>query len=63
MTNEELKKEFSRWVDNGKGDVWYREKDWTAWGLISVSWDNDLAYYVTNDSQAEFRKIVIEMSP
>ena len=60
MTNEELIKEFSRWLNNGKGDVWYREEEWSSWGLISVAWDNKDAQYITNDKHAELRKLQID---
>jgi len=59
MTNEELIKEFSRWLNSGKGEVWYREDEWGSWGwgLHIVSWDNKDAQYIANDKHAELRKL------
>jgi len=56
MTNGELKKEFSRWVDNGKGRVWYR-KD--GWSLSAVLWKGE-GTYVTNDRHAKLRMVQVD---
>ena len=56
MTNEELKKEFSRWVDNDKGKVWYRNEYWT---FVTPMWNNT-GHYITNDKHAELRRLAID---
>ena len=60
MTDKELIDEFGRWVANGRGAIWYREEEWSSWGLISVAWDNKDAQYITNDKHAELRKLQID---
>jgi len=57
MTNEQLKKEFGRWVDNGKGMVWYSHGN--DWKFIQPSWEYD-GHYITNDKHAELRKLQID---
>jgi len=58
MTNEELKEEFGRWLDNGKGEIWYKYAG--DWELHSVTWDSSVAYYVTNNKHQELRRLQID---
>ena len=57
MKNDKLKQEFDRWLDNGKGEIWY--KNIGAWYLQYVNW-NGTGSYITNDKHAELRKLQID---
>ena len=58
MTNEELIKEFIRWVNNGRGKVWYLNCD-NRWELLYPAWTN-LSVYITNDKHAKLRRLQID---
>jgi len=63
MTNEELMKEFKRWMDAGRPQVYVRTishfKD-DIWKSISNPIWSSNEYYIVNDEQAELRKLQIE---
>ena len=61
MTNEELKNEFSRWLDNGKGEIWYKTIDTREWLLVVTKWCST-GSYITNDKHQELRKLQIDES-
>jgi len=58
MTNEQLKKEFSRWVDNEQGLVWYKGD--SVWMLIATTWSGT-GHYITNDKHQELRRLEIDI--
>ena len=60
MTNEELKKEFGKWVDEGKKSVWYRSDEDDRWALIAFATWVFEGYYITDDKHAEMRKLQID---
>jgi len=61
MTNEKMVNEFSRWLNNGKGKIWYRgEIGIHPWELLRYpSWET-IGHYVTNDEHSELRKLQVD---
>jgi len=62
MTNEQIKKEFSRWIDAGKPPVWTNDIDNPiTWSLIQLpTWAVDHYIYIVDDKHAELRKLQID---
>ncbi len=63
MTNEEIKKEFNRWIDAGRPAVWYKSNVDNQWRLVykgeNPSWITDFTYIV-DDKYAELRILEID---
>ena len=59
MTNEELIREFSKWVNSGKGDVWYRKANTKKWCIAFPNWEGN-GHYIVEDKHTEFRKLKID---
>ena len=60
MNNEQLKEEFSRWIDSNRPRVYYRQKDYKTWFVTNFpNWENDIVYIVEDD-QASLRKLQID---
>jgi len=56
MTNEEIKKEFNRWIDLGRPNVWQWFPGVNRWETVSkFSWLNNTTYII-DDKYAEIRK-------
>ena len=59
MTDKALIDEFCRWVDNGKGDVWYQNITTKEWYTTYPTWDST-GHYITNDKHQELRRLQID---
>jgi len=60
MCNEQIKKEFIRWINAGRPKVWYKRSN-NSWGYVvgAPAWDyRDI--YIVDDEQAELRKLQID---
>jgi hypothetical protein len=59
MNNEELVKEFKRWVEADRPQVWFKGPDMDTWkltaGVHTPSWSHNFTYIV-NDRHSEIRK-------
>jgi len=57
MTDEQVKKEFGRWTDAGKPNIWVRHERATVWDKVhSPLWRTPNTIYVIDDEYADVRK-------
>jgi len=59
MTDEQVIKEFERWIDAGRPRVWYSDAGRLWVSTNCPRWDEDTTYIV-DDEQAELRKLQID---
>jgi hypothetical protein len=60
MTDKEIIKEFTRWINADRPKVWYKdgEQGWTT--ASAPNWGNKDVYFIVNDEQAEIRRHLVD---
>ena len=60
MTNEQIIKEFTRWILAGTPGIWIKQDDSTIWYLEHTTcWTSSNATYIVDDEHAELRKLQV----
>jgi len=60
MTNEEIRKEFSRWISIRRDNVWCRYPHEKFWSLKNIPTWNETEIYIVDDKQAKLKKLQID---